>query len=303
MFAAVVIVSGGLLFWLWPGSRANVVTTVWGGAGVAVVLWWILEQSSEAVQRRVWLRRNAVYLRPVLETFVNTSAVAAAFAVGLSNRVQSGIREGSLAARAPLIAEAQQHVTDFAEDRLPEAAQKAERAHLLTEDVRLFARGIQEAADQNAGLLARCPEVLGSVQQYLVACRMFLGSPAAHPEAGGEYGPIFARFLLAQIGGSALALCDPSSRVLCEAGVVGSRVAATRRRPGSEPRHRSRRCSGSSLPAATGFPTKRYAGPGLPTSGRYSAGRTVVFRAATMTSFATLRARVLHSMRSVPLAR
>lgn len=205
--------------WYEP-TRWNTVTTAWGVFVAGTVVWLLLETRGDAHRRQVWLRQNIKHLRPVLETILNVSGVTATFALGLPNEVQLELRHGSTRNSRRLAAQsAKAYARDMEMTGSELARQRAQSAYLLMPDIERFSTVIREMASENLGLLQGLADLQGALQQYNVACRMFLGSTSLrNPSPPGE--PLWAGVFLSQLGHAAIALSETCSDICCEAGIL-----------------------------------------------------------------------------------
>jgi hypothetical protein len=77
--------------------RVAAIVTLWGVLGAGLVVSLVLEQHGEVRQRRIWLRRNASHVAPVLGNIVSFAGMVAATAVGLPNDTANAMRLGKTA--------------------------------------------------------------------------------------------------------------------------------------------------------------------------------------------------------------
>jgi hypothetical protein len=86
LLSLVTLVAGALIvaaFWT-EGGLLNILTEVWGVTLAGVVLWWILEEQSEGIQQRAWLRRHRNELDLSLASLTEAASFTAARLLQLS---------------------------------------------------------------------------------------------------------------------------------------------------------------------------------------------------------------------------
>lgn len=199
-------------------TRWGIVTNAWSVFVAGTAVWLLLEGHGDAYGRRRWLRRHFRDLKPALETILNVAGLTAAFALGLPNDVQLRLRQGaSRAARAQAAAEALQFANELAEGASHSATQRIEQAHLLVPDLAIQAQTVDEMVSRNLGLLLQLTDLHGAVQRYSTACRVFLGSSAGQGQPPSEIGRAVLRYVLPEVGRSAIALCETCSDIYLEA--------------------------------------------------------------------------------------
>lgn len=199
-------------------TRWNMVASLWSVFIAGTVVSLLLEGHGDTYRRRRWLRKHLRDLQPVIDTILNTAGLTAAFAIGLPDEVQLQLRQGETrAVRAQAAARALELACDLAEKPSESAMQRIERAHLLVPDMANFARTVDEMVQTNLGLLRDLTDLLGAVQRYSTACRMFLGSPVGRGAPPTDIGRMTLRYLLPQLGSAAVALCEKCSDIYCDA--------------------------------------------------------------------------------------
>ncbi len=206
-------------------TRWNMVTEAWGAAGAAVVIWWVLERHSEAVQRHAWVRRHADQLVAFVSIIHDSATTMAVRALGLPTDINQGLRGPSrderrrAAQRAAGDAEAGRQQLDAARARFGD--------RLLRIDVELGSAVQRDLADANEPLLSRLPDLHAAITRHSYSCREFLRwAPSLYPweqmraETEGVDPALVDEtqaLLVQRLGSAALELSEICSDVLREA--------------------------------------------------------------------------------------
>ena len=202
-------------------TRWGAVVTLWGILGAGLVVSLILEERSEGVEHRAWLRRNRDQIKPFLDSIHSRSALLAAASVGVPQaQLQALTSAASLAAHKDAIVAASLAVESFGRGESPNppqatfAAGKAWDAHLNSWSIQ-----VDSQLQQNQAILPRLIEVSRALNDMRYVVK--LGQAIA---SGSLTLASFTRFepdSRVQVARGALQVCSACAGLLHQAGALG----------------------------------------------------------------------------------
>ncbi len=161
-----------LVFVVLEQTRANVVTTLWGVIGAGLVVSVILAEQGERIQRRVWLRENAVTVGDFLNRATATVGIVGLLGVGVPEPIRQRVMFGKdRADRTLASAEARTIIQRFSEAPPVALANLPYEYGLLSDQL----GGLTHLMDGHDSILSRMTPVLGSLQRWKSIALMVLG--------------------------------------------------------------------------------------------------------------------------------
>jgi hypothetical protein len=200
-------------------TRWNAIATLWGVLGVGLLVSLILEEQGEDIQRRVWLRKNAVHVRSFLEQVLNSAGLVATFAVGLPNDISTPLRfADKIAKRREVAKQARALAKAYGEGKAPVHALTLPNYDNWSVTVADSRKWIGAYVSSNLPLLSRMTEVLGLINRFdlvtaFVSTTFATGTPPEEIES-------FQRSTRLMVTNAAIDLCEQCSELLFEAGVI-----------------------------------------------------------------------------------
>lgn len=209
---------------IYEPTRWNIITEAWGAFIAGIILWIFLEWKSDDFQTEVWLRKSAKHLNPIVSTILNSSGLVATLSLGLPDELQLDLRTGpTRELRRQAALKAYDFVKDMSEEGNETVRYRATKAYLLADDIKLqLNHGVNEIISENIAFLSRLTELHGAIQQFNVKCRIFLGAGAIHEQPQSEIGFQTSKISLAELGHTAITLCETCSDILEKAGILPS---------------------------------------------------------------------------------
>ncbi len=203
-------------------TRWNAVAELWGVVGAGAVFWFVSERHSESIQRRVWLRKHAPYVRMVLERIVDNAGWAARATLDLPDDLHQQLTHGATGEQRYVAAEkAREYVARVAEAGVVRNKDTKRLGNTLNQSI----TGFELAFNDHGAVLDRLTELQASLHDCMSYCRFIAWSAPALQEEFPE--SMFHRFVSTQLpakaGEAALAICEKSANILVEAGELPER--------------------------------------------------------------------------------